>query len=50
MAARGQGYNFGGKRAEAMRARLKALRDPAAARALMDGKKPKDYPESYKKG
>lgn len=41
----GQGYNGKGRKGEMMAKRLKALRDPAAARALMAGKRPKDYPD-----
>lgn len=40
----GQGYNGRGRKAETMAKRLKALRDPEAARALMAGKRPKGYP------
>lgn len=42
----GQGYNFRGSKAEMMARRLAALkRDPEAARALMAGKRPKNYPD-----
>lgn len=34
-----------GKRGMMIRNRLKVLRDPAAARALFDGRKPEGYPE-----
>lgn len=46
----GSGYAFGGKRAEAMKARLRALKaDPEAARRLMNGNRPADYAEPYRK-
>ena len=44
------GYSFGGKRAQNLRKRLAAIRnDPEAARALMAGKRPKDYPAPFNK-
>lgn len=42
----GQGYNFKGPKEQMMAKRLAALKsDPEAARALMAGKAPKDYPD-----
>lgn len=40
------GYNFGGKKAQLLRRRLKFLRDnPEAGKLLVQGKRPKGYPE-----
>lgn len=44
------GYSFGGKRAQNLRKRLAAIKkDPEAARAIMAGKRPKDYPAAFNK-
>lgn len=44
-----KGYNFGGKKAALLKARLKFLRDnPEAAQQLANGIRPIGYPENIK--
>lgn len=46
-----KGYSFGGKRAEHLKARLRAIKaDPEGAKKLFAGKAPKNYPPSLRKG
>lgn len=44
-----KGYNFGGQKAQLLKARLKFLREnPDAARQIANGIRPKGYPQTIR--